>query len=91
MGLAPEDIPATLVFDYPSIAAVADVLLELKNLMRSPDDSRNISTTPSIETEISESRHIPTPDEDPDGDDIKRLLMEKLNMLDSTDSDTADE
>jgi len=91
LELASEDIPATLVFDYPTIAAVADVLLEMKNLMRSTDDDEGTASTSVSEAEITESMQIPTPDEDEAGDDIKRLLLEKLNMLDNADTDAADE
>lgn len=91
LELAPGDIPATLVFDYPTIAAVADVLLEMKNLMHSTDDDEGTASTSVSEVEITESMQIPTPDEDEAGDDIKRLLLEKLNMLDNADTDAVDE
>jgi len=78
-------IPATLVFDYPSIASISDYLLEITGLSDSghSHDGEVKSFSPGLKTGVeSEGRGS---DEDPPGDDIKRSLIDKLNSLDEAD------
>jgi hypothetical protein len=84
LAMIPSDIPASLIFDYPNIAAIADYLLEIINAANTP------ATFPVPEAalppaEAQVSGDDPPFDDTAEVEDIKRLLAEKLDLFDETD------
>ena len=78
-------ITATLIFDYPNIAAIVDYLLEIMDLSEDLIAPDVVGPDVTAEAETSLAGGIPFFDEDADVGDIKRLLAEKLDLLGETD------
>ena len=85
MSLNSGHITATLIFDYPNIAAIVDYLLEIMDLSEDLIAPDVVGPDVTAEAETSLAGGIPFFDEDANVGDIKRLLAEKLDLLGETD------